>query len=235
MEGSSVSEYRKFLFSLCEEITEGNLHKLKYLCLDRLTTRELEEINTATNLFKCLEIKQEIRKDNLNLLEDLLTQIGRYDLVEKLKEFKSGRSFDCGASGSIKFQVDDDMEDVPDAAEPTANVAGDKNDPTALASSGSEEIMLRDVSADVFEELGFLLNPSSFKSWKILAGKLGYTLTHVTNFKLCPMNSTQMLLQDWSHRGDATVLKLYQTLMNIGREDAAQKLKRILFPSRGTL
>lgn len=95
--------------------------------------------------------------------------------------------------------------------------------------------MLRDVSADVFEELGVLLNPSSFKSWKILAGKLGYTLTHVTNFKLCPMNSTQMLLQDWSHRGDATVLKLYQTLMNIGREDAAQKLKRILFPSRGTL
>lgn len=95
--------------------------------------------------------------------------------------------------------------------------------------------MLRDVSADVFGELGFLLNPSSFKSWKILAGKLGYTLTHVTNFKLCPMNSTQMLLQDWSHRGDATVLKLYQTLMDIGREDAAQKLKRILFPSRGTL
>ena len=140
MEGSSVSEYRKFLFSLCEEITEGNLRKLKYLCLDRLTTRELEEINTATNLFKCLEIKQEIRKDNLNLLEDLLTQIGRYDLVEKLKEFKSRRSFDCGASGSIKFQVDDDMEDVPDAAEPTANVAGDKNDPTALTSSGEFEL-----------------------------------------------------------------------------------------------
>lgn len=95
--------------------------------------------------------------------------------------------------------------------------------------------MLREISADVYEELGFLLNPDSFKNWKFLAGKLGYTLTHVTNFKLCPMNSTQMLLQDWSQRGDATVQKLYQALVDIGRVDAAERLETILFPSRGTL
>lgn len=232
MQGSSVSEYRKCLFSLCEELTEGNLHDLKYLCRDRLTTRELEEINTATKLFEYLEIKQEIRRDNLRLLKDLLTQIGRNDLVENLNEFKSKRSFKCnGKSGSLDFQVDDSLKDVPDAAEQTSNGAGNNNDPT---SRGPEGIMLREISADVYEELGFLLNPDSFKNWKLLAGKLGYTLTHVTNFKLCPMNSTQMLLQDWSQRGDATVQKLYQALVDIGRVDAAQKLK-VLFPSRGTL
>lgn len=50
------------------------------------------------------------------MLEDLLTQIGRKDLVENLNEFKSKCSFDCNAkSGSMGFQVDDSMEDVPDA------------------------------------------------------------------------------------------------------------------------
>ena len=100
---------------------------------------------------------------------------------------------------------------------------------------GTEQIMLRDISADVYEELGFLLNPATFKNWVLLAGKLGYTNSHVMNFKLCPTYSTQMLLQDWAQRGEATVFKLYQTLKDIGREDAAEKLESSLVPSRGTV
>lgn len=93
------------------------------------------------------------------------------------------------------------------------------------------QVMLRDVSAGLYEKLGFLLNPASLRgSWIHLAGKLGYTNTHVANFKLQPTNSTQMLLEDWAQQADATVVKLYQAVKAIGREDAARELESILVP-----
>lgn len=91
--------------------------------------------------------------------------------------------------------------------------------------------MLRDVNADMYEKLGFLLNPASFRgSWKHLAGELGYTNAHVANFKLRPMHSTQMMLEDWAQGADATVFKLYRAIKAIGREDAARELESILVP-----
>ena len=91
--------------------------------------------------------------------------------------------------------------------------------------------MLRDVGADIYEKLGFLLNPASLRgSWIHLAGKLGYTNTHVANFKLLPMRSTQMMLEDWAQRADASVFKLYRAVKAIGREDAARELESILVP-----
>lgn len=93
------------------------------------------------------------------------------------------------------------------------------------------QVMLRDVSADLYEKLGFLLNPASLRgSWIHLAGRLGYTNTHVANFKLRPMHSTQLMLEDWAQRADATVFKLYQNVQAIGREDAARELASILVP-----
>ena len=93
------------------------------------------------------------------------------------------------------------------------------------------QVMLRDVSADLYEKLGFLLNPASLRgSWIHLAGRLGYTNTHVANFKLRPMHSTQLMLEDWAQRADATVFKLYQNVQAIGREDAAKELESILVP-----
>lgn len=91
--------------------------------------------------------------------------------------------------------------------------------------------MLRDISADVYERLAFLLNPASFRgSWIHLAGELGYTCSHVANFKLRPMRSTQMMLEDWAQRADASVFKLYRAVKAIGREDVAQELESILVP-----
>lgn len=89
--------------------------------------------------------------------------------------------------------------------------------------------MLRDVNAHIIEKLGFLLNPTlRFKNWISLAGKLDYTYDQVSNYRLCPMRSTQMLLYDWATREDATVLKWYQVLMDIGRADAAKELEPVL-------
>ena len=95
----------------------------------------------------------------------------------------------------------------------------------------SDQVLLRDISAEIYEKLGFLLNPASIKNWIYLAGKLNYTYAQASNYKLHPMQSTQMLLEDWATRADATVLKLYQALKEIGREDAARELEPFLAAS----
>lgn len=89
MGGTSISEYRKFIFSLCEDLSSTNLDLMKFLCQDLLTTRELEGIgNSATKFVLVLEQRKELGSKNFHLLEDLLKQIKRQDLVRKLKDFK---------------------------------------------------------------------------------------------------------------------------------------------------
>ena len=85
--------------------------------------------------------------------------------------------------------------------------------------------MVRDLTADVIEDLGHYLNPYSLKNWKILAGKLGFRLMQVESFKLQPRRSTQLMLIEWSFRRGATVRLLYQKLLEIDRGDAAALLK----------
>ena len=89
MGATPISEYRKFVFSLSEDLSITNLHSMKFLCRDLLTARELESIgDSATELILVLEQRNELGSQNLNLLQDLLKQIKREDLVRKLKDFK---------------------------------------------------------------------------------------------------------------------------------------------------
>ena len=88
--------------------------------------------------------------------------------------------------------------------------------------------MIKDITADVIEELGRYLNPQSLKNWKILAGKLGFRWLDVENFKLQPRNSTQLMLSSWSTSSGATVEVLHQKLLEIGRCDAAKLLEPFL-------
>lgn len=89
MGATSISEYRKFIFSVSEDLSITNLHSMKFLCRDLLTAREIESIgDSATEFILVLEQRKELGSQNLNLLEDLLKQIKREDLARKLKEFK---------------------------------------------------------------------------------------------------------------------------------------------------
>lgn len=88
MSTAFVSEYRKFILSLCQEVSTENLDSLKYLLRDLLTMRELESAVSAIDLFVFLEQRNELGSENCHLLQDLLTQIRREDLVGKLKEFE---------------------------------------------------------------------------------------------------------------------------------------------------
>lgn len=87
---------------------------------------------------------------------------------------------------------------------------------------------LRDVPANVIEELGQYLNPPLLKNWRFLAGKLGFRSLDVANFSLEPRNSTQLMLSRWQTLDFATVSFLYGKLLEIDRSDAAKILEPYL-------
>jgi len=141
MGGTSISEYRKFIFSLCEDLSITNLHSMKFLCQDLLTARELESIgDSAQELILVLEQRKELGSENFNLLEDLLKQIKRKDLVRKLKDLKrkQHRGIDLVVADKPKDRfplwkcnlqlVQDDVTDAPDTKLPTAHPAKSEED-----------------------------------------------------------------------------------------------------------
>lgn len=137
MSSTSISEYRKFIFSLCEEITAGNLDSLKFLCRDILTARELEEIgNNAMDLVVSLEQRNELTSDNFYLLEDLLTQIKREDLVQKLTDYKTKQHREPKGTERViiikpktrSLVLNNNLqENVPDGKLPTSSSGNNKD------------------------------------------------------------------------------------------------------------
>ena len=83
-----ISDYRKFTFFLCEQLSQNNLDSMKFLLRDLLSTRDIESVGKPEDLFVLLEQRNELGNDNFRLLEDLLTQIKRQDLVRKLNGFE---------------------------------------------------------------------------------------------------------------------------------------------------
>lgn len=83
-----ISDYRKFTFSLCEQLSQNDLDSMKFLLRDLLTTREIEGVGKPEHLFVLLEQRKELGDDNFRLLEELFTQIKRQDLVRKLNGFE---------------------------------------------------------------------------------------------------------------------------------------------------
>lgn len=83
----SISGFRKFIFSLSQELSADNLTSMKYLLRDSLTTREIEGIHCATDLLVLLEQRNELGRNNCSLFKDLLSEIQRLDLVRKLEDF----------------------------------------------------------------------------------------------------------------------------------------------------
>ena len=83
-----ISEYRKFLLSIVQELTEEDLGKMKFLCRDLLTVKEIDSICNVMDLFTLLEQRQELSKENFFIVQEILTQLNRQDLLERLLEFR---------------------------------------------------------------------------------------------------------------------------------------------------
>ena len=99
---SCVPEFRKVLFSLCQELTTENLSSLKYLLRDLLTAKELEDIRDPMDLMLYLEQRNELCSNNCQLLEDLLTQIKRKDLFQNIQAFQGRKLAECGLLNNHK-------------------------------------------------------------------------------------------------------------------------------------
>lgn len=89
--------------------------------------------------------------------------------------------------------------------------------------------MVRDLSADIYEELGFKLNNNHPRNWVYLAGQLGFSMDQIRYLELQPRESTQNLINDWSSKPQSTVYSLHAALVKMNRPDAANLLKDFLY------
>ncbi|XP_046850330.1 tumor necrosis factor receptor superfamily member 16-like isoform X3 [Xenia sp. Carnegie-2017] len=95
-------------------------------------------------------------------------------------------------------------------------------------------LMIRDVTHDIIEQLASYLNPINPPSnWRKVASMLDFPWNVINNLALCPTTATQQLLERWGTKRDATVYKLYLTLKDIGRDDAAEVLEKLLMERVG--
>ena len=75
---------------------------MKYLLRDLLTAKELEDIRDPMDLMLDLEQRNELCSNNCQLLKDLLTQIKRKDLVQKIEAFQGRKLAECGLLNNNK-------------------------------------------------------------------------------------------------------------------------------------
>uniref|UniRef100_A0A3Q3VWI3 Caspase-8 n=1 Tax=Mola mola TaxID=94237 RepID=A0A3Q3VWI3_MOLML len=85
-----VSLYRKLLYSLSEELTDGDLKSMKFLLNKELPRRKLDEniVSTTLEVFLEMEHMDLINETNLDLLESIIQPVCPV-LTEKILQFKA--------------------------------------------------------------------------------------------------------------------------------------------------
>lgn len=81
------SKFRAVLLEISNQLTEDQLTKVKYLCEGEIGKRSLEKIDSGTKLFTTLTERGKLGPDNTELLGQMLSDIGRDDLCQKLTAF----------------------------------------------------------------------------------------------------------------------------------------------------
>ena len=94
--------FQTFLERLSQEIEEEQLESLKFMLENHIPAGTLEKCKTARQLFKRMKQQSLLRSNNLDFLEQLLTEAQRSDLVEIVKDFKRQPTmdFDSGYPGN---------------------------------------------------------------------------------------------------------------------------------------
>ena len=89
---NSLSPYRKLLLGLSSELSTSDLEKLKFASIDLIPRGTIENVTSALKFFDVLEQDVRITPQNLSLLENMLTTIGRMDLASKIQQFMNDDS-----------------------------------------------------------------------------------------------------------------------------------------------
>ncbi|NXR73682.1 FADD protein, partial [Pycnonotus jocosus] len=82
---------RSLLHSISSRLSGQELADMKFLCLDKIGKRELAKVQSGHELFNKLLEQQEITKDDLTLLKELLQHIKRRDLLSEVEQFEEGQ------------------------------------------------------------------------------------------------------------------------------------------------
>ncbi|KAM6943523.1 LOW QUALITY PROTEIN: FAS-associated death domain protein-like [Xenentodon cancila] len=86
----SAQQFNAVLLNISNDMKTDNLEKMKFLVRDHIGKRELESITTGHRLFQSLTERGLLGADNTDYLVDLLKNIKRSDLADKLNNFTSG-------------------------------------------------------------------------------------------------------------------------------------------------
>ncbi|XP_063069429.1 caspase-8 [Engraulis encrasicolus] len=86
-----ISEYRKLLFGLSENITEKELGSMKFLLMKSLPRKKLQDDMTTLQLLLEMEKEDKLSCENLDTLRDMLKSICPC-LVKRIDNFKSDTS-----------------------------------------------------------------------------------------------------------------------------------------------
>ena len=90
-EENCLSPYRKLLLDLSSELSTSDLEKLKYASIDLIPRGTIENVTSGLKFFDVLEQDGRITPQNLSLLENMLTAIGRMDLAWKIQHFPASQ------------------------------------------------------------------------------------------------------------------------------------------------
>lgn len=93
-------QFNAVLLQISNELSREQLEQMKFLCKDMIGKKERETIDTGVKIFRVLEERGKLGADNTDYLCQLLTEIRRHDLSEKIKGFES-------VSGSADNQPDE--------------------------------------------------------------------------------------------------------------------------------
>ena len=97
-----VSEYRKVLFQLSENLTKEEIEKLKHLSADFIPIAFLEKISSGLQLFSAFERAALIKEGKLDVLVELLREIGREELVDRVYGYLLGSTEQANETGQCK-------------------------------------------------------------------------------------------------------------------------------------
>ena len=99
---TSIGLYRKLMIYIAHELKVEDLMDMKYMCRDILSVGKLETVTTPLDLIQRLEEVDELGKEKLETLVELLQEAGRNDLKQKVAEYQGMADVRLNVFGDIK-------------------------------------------------------------------------------------------------------------------------------------
>ncbi|XP_061559251.1 protein FADD [Phycodurus eques] len=184
----SCLAFNAVLLDISNQLTPGQLASLKFLCGDMIGKRELEAIDSGLKLFQSLTERGVLGRDRRESLSELLKQIQRQDLSEKLSSFQSPpECADNQPSETEKAKLDIATEVITENMGRTWRKLGRK---LCLKDSKLDSISKR-YPTDLEETVRELL-----KEWRKIRGAEARTSELIEALRACQHNLTADTLEE---------------------------------------